>query len=120
MGIVRKILGEETPTKEDLLTIKDNVEEEVAKASEKIKKKEFPKQKKGKKNVEMFVKLEDYDEMISQFRKLDSVISKVEEVERMQTELQEVHDQLTEKLESALTELEEIKEELSNSLDLDE
>ena len=121
MGIVRKILGEETPTKEDLLTIKDHIEEEISVASKlsKIKKADSPKRKRAKKNVEMFVKLEDYNELIFQVKKLESAIEKVEEIEKMHTELQDIHDQFTEKLEVTLTELEEVKEELSSRLDVD-
>lgn len=119
MGIVRKILGEETPTKEDLLTIKDNIEEEIADSKpSKIKKSKAPKRKQSRKNVEMFVKLEDYNELVFQIKKLESVIGKVEEIEKMHTELQDIHDQFTEKLEVTLTELEEIKEELGSRLDV--
>ncbi len=119
MGIVRKILGEETPTKEDLLSIKDTVETEIKSLPQQIKRAEKVVTKKSKKNIEMFVKLDDYNDLVFQLKKLTGVIEKVEEIERMQAEIQEIHDQFTEKLESTLTELEEVKEELSSKLDVE-
>lgn len=117
MGIVRKILGEEKLTKDDLLTIKDNVEEEIS-SSEKVVPKKIEKPR-APKSVEMFVRLEDYNIIASQIRKFEGVIEKLEELERMHTELQDIHDQFTEKLENALTEIEEIKEELTSKLGAD-
>lgn len=117
MGIVRKILGEEKPTKEDLLTIKDSVEEEIA--EERVirpREAEMTSEDLIPKGIEMFIRLSDYNKIVSQLKRFDAVIEKVEEIERMHTELQDVHDKFTERLETTLTEMEEIKEELEGKL----
>ncbi len=114
MGIVRKILGDEKPTKEDLLTIKDNVEEEIA--EEQKKQEELKSEDLVPKGIEMFVRLSDYNKIVSQLKRLDTVIDRIEEIERMHTELQDIHDKFTEHLETTLTEMEEIREELSSKL----
>lgn len=113
MGIVRKILGEETPTKEDLLSIKDSVKEELSDSEEYIKdKEELTTEKLIPRGIEMFVRVTDYDKILSQLKRLETVIERLEEVERMHTDIQDVHDKFTEKIEGTLTEIEEIKEEL--------
>lgn len=120
MGIVRKILGEEKLTKDDLLTIKDNVEEEIS-GSEIVVPKPIVEKSRPTvpRSVEMFVRLDDYNTITSQIKKFGGVIEKLEELERMHTELQDIHDQFTEKLENTLTEIEEIKEELTAKLGTD-
>ena len=119
MGIVRKILGEEKLTKDDLLTIKDNVEEEISESEIAAPKPVEKPRPRTPKSVEMFVRLDDYNTIASQIKKFGGVIEKLEELERMHTELQDIHDQFTEKLDNALTEIEEIKEELTSKLGAD-
>lgn len=131
MGIVRKILGEEKPTKEDLLTIKDTVEGEVSgerkmaqkerskgkeRARKVVEKEELTTKDLLPKGIEMFVRLSDYNRIISQLNRLEGVIDRVEEIERMHTEMQDVHDRFTEQLEGTLIEMEEIREELNSKL----
>lgn len=109
MGIVRKVLGEEAPTKEDLMNIKETVENEVESSEEK------PNDTVGElipTGIEMFVRLSDYNRIVSQLKRLEGVIDRLEELERMHSEMQEVHDNFTEKLESVLGDIEEVKEEL--------
>ncbi|TRO61921.1 hypothetical protein E2P64_00080 [Candidatus Bathyarchaeota archaeon] len=117
MGIVRKILGEEKPTKEDLLTIRNSVEEEISdERMKRVEDEEVTSEDLIPKGIEMFVRLSDYNKIVSQLKRFDAVIERVEEIERMHTELQDVHDKFTERLETTLTEMEEIKEELSSKL----
>ncbi|MBR9689933.1 MAG: hypothetical protein GOV01_03490 [Candidatus Altiarchaeota archaeon] len=117
MGIVRKILGEETPIKKDLLTIKDSVEGELSDASEALsmdKEEELTTETLIPKGIEMFVRITDYNKIVSQLKRLESVIDKLEEIEGMHSELQDVHDKFTERLEVTLTEVEEIKDALGS------
>ncbi|MBR9680947.1 MAG: hypothetical protein GOU98_03935 [Candidatus Altiarchaeota archaeon] len=113
MGIVRKILGEETPIKGDLLSIKDSVEDELSNSEEYVKEKEeITTEKLIPRGIEMFVRVTDYDKILSQLKRFEVVIERLEEIERMHTDLQDVHDKFTERIESTLTEMEEIKDEL--------
>ncbi len=107
MGIVRKVLGEESPTKEDLMSIKETVENEVENAPEEDTVGELIPT-----GIEMFVRVSDYSKIVSQLKRLGTVIERLEELERMHSEMQEIHDNFTEKLESVLGEIEEVKEEL--------
>jgi hypothetical protein len=121
MGIVRKILGEEKPTKEDLLTIRESVEEEISGGKKTMRKadtgeEELTTDKLVPRGIEMFVRLSDYNKIVSQLNRLEAVIERIEEIERMHTEMQDIHDRFTERLEGTLTEMEEIREELGSKL----
>ena len=110
MGIVRKVLGEEALTKNDLMNIKESVEGEVNESNntpiEEEQEEYVPS------GIEMFVRISDYNKITRQLKRLESAIGSMEELERMHSEMQEIHDNFTEKLESVLGEIEEIKEEL--------
>ena len=110
MGIVRKVLGEEALTKNDLMNIKESVEEEVSEVSNTQTDEEVEEYVPS--GIEMFVRISDYNKITKQLRRLENVIGSMEELERMHSEMQEVHDNFTEKLEVVLGEIEEIKEEL--------
>ena len=124
MGIVRKILGDEKLTKTDLIAMKDeeNAKKEVDafESTSSFSKREptenvttddlIPK------GIEMFVRLDDYKNIVDQLKRLDGVIERLEELEKSHSEIQEINDKFVEQLEHALSEMEEVKDGLGENL----
>ncbi|HDR53686.1 MAG TPA: hypothetical protein ENN60_03390 [archaeon] len=124
MGIVRKILGDEKLTKTELISIKDEVRDTSDGCEENREdfqpREELTTSDLIPKGIEMFVRIEDYKQIVTQLRRLDTIVEKLEELEKAHTEIQDINDKFTEQLELALSEMEEVKEELGDKLKLPE
>ncbi len=114
MGIVRKILGEEeTLKKEDLKAMKGEIEDETpapSKEEEKVVEEMIPS------GIEMFVRVNDYKSIVSNLKRLEGIIDRIEELERMHSEIHDMQSKFSEEMENVLSEIEEIKEELGEKL----
>lgn len=126
MGIVRKILGDEKLTKTELINIKENESEELKDLKFSIQNTTDSKKSDNNlttadlipKGIEMFVRLDDYQSIVNQLKRMDTVIEKLEELEKSHSEIQEINDKFVEQLEFTLTEMEEVKEGLGENLKL--
>ncbi|MBR9681698.1 MAG: hypothetical protein GOV00_02775 [Candidatus Altiarchaeota archaeon] len=128
MGIVRKILGDEKLTKNELINMKEEEtsRKEVGGSADFGAPSSFEKVERATENVttsdlipkgiEMFVRLDDYNKIVSHLKRLDTVIERLEELEKSHSDIQEINDKFVEQLEHALSEVEEVKDGLGENL----